>query len=284
MAAAHINVNYAGRYTIDWVPDGSPVDHPSPALRTSPRYIDFISRSLEEVRINKKGLSPATQAEQIRLIRAVLDRAKDPQGRIAGVVVREDDNSISSPEEEDGMEVRFGGLCDFRRTPHPKSPAQHQHEPEHVCSVLQHGDVYELVTDDPDSHPLPSERLLKVQYGLHQIMSDMRAAGGLRDVFRGTPPPDEDGANPCPSIPTLWQDLIQEAQDLGILTEDAAARWGRAFARQALQDSEDAADYVRRIVGDDSFSDHSQEDDGNDNDQDRFGIGKSVEDQEHGLR
>lgn len=129
-------------------------------------------------------------------------------------------------------------------------------------------------------------------------MSGIRAAGGLRDIFRGTPPPDEDGATACPSVPALWQDLIQEAQDLGILNEDAAARWGRAFAHQALRDSEDAADsryklvgddsdvadFLHRILGDDSSSEHGQEDDGNENDQDRSGIGKSVEDQEHGLR
>lgn len=107
MAASHIKVNYAGRYTIDWVPDGSPADHPSPAPRTSPRYIDFISRSLEEVKINKKGLPPATQAELIMLTRAVLDRAKDPQGRIAGMVVGEDDHSTSSPKEEDGMDLFY---------------------------------------------------------------------------------------------------------------------------------------------------------------------------------
>ncbi|CAK7221692.1 hypothetical protein SBRCBS47491_004612, partial [Sporothrix bragantina] len=91
-----------------------------------------------------------------------------------------------------------------------------------------------------------------VQYAAHTLMSGMLAAGALRDTFSGTPP-DEDGGDsgvdddnddtyPCPGVPDYWQVFIQEAQNLGILDEDAAARWGREFERQALQDAEDAAE------------------------------------------
>ncbi|CAK7217325.1 hypothetical protein SEUCBS140593_003175 [Sporothrix eucalyptigena] len=134
-------------------------------------------------------------------------------------------------------------------------------------------------------------------------MSGMRAAGGLRDIFGETPPLDDDGDSPCPIIPAIWQDLIQEAQDLGILDEDAAARWGRAFARQARQNAEDEEAYyadfrqsilddddisenniVKRILRGESVNEHSREDDRSDNDQDRHGTGKSIEDREHDLR
>ncbi|CAK7218086.1 hypothetical protein SCUCBS95973_003370 [Sporothrix curviconia] len=401
MAAPSITVSYVGRFPINWAPHehGMPSSDPSPAPRTHPRFIEFLSRSLEKAKANEMDLTAAKRAERITFIRLVLERAQDPNGRIQGVVFDEDviGRSASAGEEDiedaydtflnghmrrllesgtlpwkkgkkaaneqpgddnatrrdaadlkaqkdvpalynhrcvltgttkpegahivpvraknadhditwrllrmfwplrrpddvtvpgkehmnilpltqtahtlfdayhfalrpiahpqtpstriflqvvylrdtDGQRIdtrwdhrRFGGLFDFRRAPLPTSTAQHEHE----CPAIQHGDLYELFTDDPIAHPLPSERLLQVQYGMHQIMSGMCAAGALRDTFDGTPPPDNDGDSPLPSVPDLWAVLIQEAQDLGILDADAAALWGREFARQARADAEE---------------------------------------------
>ncbi|CAK7242201.1 MAG: hypothetical protein STHCBS139747_003681 [Sporothrix thermara] len=143
---------------------------------------------------------------------------------------------------------KFGGLFDFRRGLEDKDD---KGDKDDNGSVVQHGDVYELATNDAEAHPLPSEQFLQVQYAAHTLLSGMRAAGSLKDTFSG-PPPDNDAAGDGgeddnitgagPGVPGYWLELIQEAQSLGILDEDAAARWSRDFARQAQQDADDAAE------------------------------------------
>lgn len=183
---------------------------------------------------------------------------------------------------------RFGGLYDFRRIPNPRSPTDHQREPENECHV-QHGDVYELVTDDPDAHPLPSHRLLQVQFAAHTLMSGMRAAAALKDTFSGTPPPDAGGSSSCTSVPALWQDLIDEAQVLGILDEGMAARWGSEFARQAQQDAEDKAAfeaaYLESLRDDDSlFGERDDQDNPSGPEEDQSNKGKGADNQDNNLR
>lgn len=47
---------------------------------------------------------------------------------------------------------------------------------------VRHGDVYELVTTDPDAHPLPSVYFLQLQYGMHKILAGMFPADAFRPL------------------------------------------------------------------------------------------------------
>ncbi|CAK7230011.1 hypothetical protein SCUCBS95973_007429 [Sporothrix curviconia] len=181
---------------------------------------------------------------------------------------------------------RFGGFCDFRRPPRGVSSAQQmpsQAEPNTDGAAIQHGDVYELSTDDPDNYPLPDVRFLQLQYAAHTLMSSMRAVGALRDIFSGTPPDDngdDDG------VPDHWRTLVEEAQDLGILDEDAAARWCKGFAHQAREDAErearlEAFFRASQSGGDELSGESHHGDDGHDNSQDRQGKGKGAVDDDN---
>ncbi|OAA54582.1 hypothetical protein SPI_08828 [Niveomyces insectorum RCEF 264] len=117
---------------------------------------------------------------------------------------------------------RSGSIADFRRGQDGMYPA------------IKHGDVYELVTQDPEERPLPSLRLLQMQYGAHKLLAGIRAAGALKAIFSDDPPDDQ---GPVPfnvSVPREWKSLLEAAVDAGILNDKAAQCWGRAFVREEI--------------------------------------------------
>ncbi len=130
-----------------------------------------------------------------------------------------------------------------------------------MCPAIEHGDVYELVSSDPDVIPLPSFRMCQVQLAVHKLQAGMRAAGALHTIFEGGPPDDE-GPVPRPvEIPLLWAELLDVAVDKGVLDAASAALWERAFQWREFrfqelcgypppsqhEDNTDAADSGERV-------------------------------------
>ncbi|KAK3377114.1 hypothetical protein B0T24DRAFT_677969 [Lasiosphaeria ovina] len=60
---------------------------------------------------------------------------------------------------------------------------------------LEHGDVYELFTADPDGRPLPYMRFLEIRYAVQKLIAGPQASGALEDIFDGEPP--EGGLGPA---------------------------------------------------------------------------------------
>lgn len=121
---------------------------------------------------------------------------------------------VSGDWDHDGC----GTIVDFRRSENGTYPP------------VKHGDVYEIVTADPNSRPLPSLRLLQIQYGIHKIFAGMRAAGALKILFSDDPPDDPGPLPSNISVPIEWESLLEAAVKAGVLDVTAASRWGKAIA------------------------------------------------------
>ncbi len=71
---------------------------------------------------------------------------------------------------------------------------------------VKHDDVYEMVTTDPDEHPLPCLGLLQIQYAARKLLGGMAAADALQTIFSADPPDvdlvsDWDGV----AVPAVWE-------------------------------------------------------------------------------
>ncbi|EFX01829.1 hypothetical protein CMQ_8295 [Grosmannia clavigera kw1407] len=140
--------------------------------------------------------------------------------------------------ESDWSHAGFGSASDYRRGSTPNFPA------------VQHGDVYELETDNPTTEPLPSLHFLHIQYAIHKIMAGIRAAGSLRELFNDDPPSDVGGygarvdniddINDIADIdvPPMWQPILEAAVNAGVLTKEKALLWGKAFSKEAKDKAE----------------------------------------------
>lgn len=102
----------------------------------------------------------------------------------------------------------------------------------HSSPQLQHGDVFEIVTDDPIAYPLPSYEMLSIQYACHKILAGIKAAGALRVIFRGDPPEDPGEDYDALDIDPIWRFVIEEAEEQGILSVNDARAWIRTCAQQ----------------------------------------------------
>ncbi len=145
--------------------------------------------------------------------------------------------------------ARFGGISDYRRPPSGSD----------AFPAVQHGDVYEIVTDNPAAAPLPSWHFLNIQYHLHRIMAGIQAAGALRTIFSDPPPGDDEDDDAAGAVvgdnddsdvdmqdvqnaldskldedgvPWEWKPLLEAAVAADVLDDAAAALWARAFARK----------------------------------------------------
>lgn len=163
------------------------------------------------------------------------------------VVWLKDPNGNRIPDNADWQHARFGGGCDFRRAiKHEGHEGRDPGDPVGFTE-LQNGTVFELVTTDPAACPLPNAHFLHIQYGVHRMMAGIQAASGLAVIFSKEPPRDPDNPeNPDdPNLdrdfdletqaPPEWRSTLEAAVDVGVLDEQAAARWGRAFARAARE-------------------------------------------------
>ncbi|KIH93653.1 hypothetical protein SPBR_04283 [Sporothrix brasiliensis 5110] len=136
----------------------------------------------------------------------------------------DNDGTNSCFVADDWNHAKYGGISDYRRD---------------QCPPIRHGDVYELLTSDPDTYPLPSEYFLQLQFGVHKILAGIRAAGALREIFGGEPPQDP-GLDPIEAgydvhVPLLWQVLLEDALREGVLDEEQVALWSKAFIREQIQ-------------------------------------------------
>jgi hypothetical protein len=120
-----------------------------------------------------------------------------------------------------------GTITDFRRGS----------EDNDTFPAIRHGDVYELVTADEATCPLPNIHFLRLRYAVQKLLAGMMAAGALKDIFRGPPPngiegPVRDEAH----MPSDWEMLIEAAQQEGILSVEAAEQWRRYILEEAYQE------------------------------------------------
>ncbi|KAK4441940.1 hypothetical protein QBC34DRAFT_419470 [Podospora aff. communis PSN243] len=108
----------------------------------------------------------------------------------------------------------------------------------HCFPAIEHGDVYEIVTTDPEERPLPNEYLLAINYSVQKILAGMQAAGALKDIFHGPPPAPTMAKTPSAfesCLPLLWSELIQEAEFQGVLTKASASAWRRYVSEVEYQ-------------------------------------------------
>lgn len=113
---------------------------------------------------------------------------------------------------------RDGGFCDLTR---PATDTAYE--------SVQHGDVYELTTEDPEGHPLPDMRLLNIQFAMHKLMAGMKAAGSLRIIFSGSPPPDTGQPPYVVETPAIWANLLDEAVAADVMDRRTADLWEKGF-------------------------------------------------------
>lgn len=153
-------------------------------------------------------------------------------------------NAVATAAPAQRDHLRLGGLVDFRR---PDSQG-------HFVGV-EHGDVYKITTTDPTRWPLPSFRLLQLQYGAHKLLGGMRAAGALREIFGGEPPDPDDfgvlgdfsnlgtGALSDVAVPDEWRWLAERAVDAGVLGPNDAHNWHATTLSE-----DDVPDKWRRLI------------------------------------
>ncbi|OIW23246.1 hypothetical protein CONLIGDRAFT_141810 [Coniochaeta ligniaria NRRL 30616] len=126
-----------------------------------------------------------------------------------------------------------GGLCDWRSI--------------HQCNealgpqvrAIQTGDIFRLTTTDPDKRPLPSYRLLEIQYALHKVLGSLKAAAAEKVLFRRDPP----DVDPVPRgshliKETLLSYLLDHAEDSLAVSQEQADKWRGAIV--LAQDAERA--------------------------------------------
>ncbi|KAK3364832.1 hypothetical protein B0T24DRAFT_495057, partial [Lasiosphaeria ovina] len=92
--------------------------------------------------------------------------------------------------------------------------------------AVRHGDVYELVMADEVTGPLPNIHFLRLRYAIQKLLAGMKAAGALKDIFRGPPPSGIKG--PVRDEVYMrgdWEMLIEAAEQEGVLSVEAAEQW-----------------------------------------------------------
>ncbi|KAK1756304.1 hypothetical protein QBC47DRAFT_460156 [Echria macrotheca] len=137
-----------------------------------------------------------------------------------------EDNLARSPWDH----RKNGTITDFRRG---------SGDDDTTFPAIRHGDVYELVTADEAACPLPNMHFLRLRYAMQKLLAGMMAAGALKDVFRGPPPPPSGMEGPVRDerhMPGDWEMLIEAAQQEGVLTVEAAERWRRYILENAYQE------------------------------------------------
>jgi hypothetical protein len=100
-----------------------------------------------------------------------------------------------------------------------------------------HGDVYELSTTDPERRPLPHVCLFQMRYAMQQLFAGQQAAGALRAIFGGEPP-DDNTSGPARDqafLPSDWDNMLQDALELGILNDTTEAIWRSCILERAYQ-------------------------------------------------
>jgi len=168
-----------------------------------------------------------------RLALRPLEHPTDPTRRLYLQVVwlkdiTEDGNLVNSPWDHQ----KLGTITDFRRG--SKSAC--------VFPAVQHGDIYELVTADEVDCPLPSIYFLQLRYAIQKLLAGMRAAGALKDIFRGPPPSSEGPVRDDVYMPSDWDMLIQSAQEEGVLSVEAEEQWRRYVSESTYQDHQEWAE------------------------------------------
>ncbi|KAK0724112.1 hypothetical protein B0H67DRAFT_99915 [Lasiosphaeris hirsuta] len=96
--------------------------------------------------------------------------------------------------------------------------------------LIQHGDVYKLVTTDPEKRPLPRFEYLQLRYAVQTIIAAQKAAGALKTLFGGPPPESTVGLeldDVC--VPCEWREDLDEAERLGILNYASENEWRLAI-------------------------------------------------------
>ncbi|KAK3360792.1 hypothetical protein B0T24DRAFT_501782, partial [Lasiosphaeria ovina] len=128
---------------------------------------------------------------------------------------------------------RRGTIVDFRR----------RSADDGTFPNLEHGDVYQLSTADPDGRPLPHMRFLEMRFAVQKLMAGPQAEGALAVIFGGGEPPAESG-RPGPALNhdddddddflrSDWKVLLEAAVEAKVIDSDAADRWARSIRREA---------------------------------------------------
>ncbi|KAK0719060.1 hypothetical protein B0T21DRAFT_60626 [Apiosordaria backusii] len=111
---------------------------------------------------------------------------------------------------------------------------------------IRHGDVYKLVTTDPEKRPLPRFEYLQLRYAVQTIIAAQKAAGALKTLFGGPPPESTVGLeldDVC--VPREWEEDLDQAERFGILDYASKNKWRLAILeceyrkRHALWEEED---------------------------------------------
>ncbi|CAK7239956.1 MAG: hypothetical protein STHCBS139747_001391 [Sporothrix thermara] len=129
-----------------------------------------------------------------------------------------------------------GSIADFRRGADGMYPP------------VRHGDIYEIVTADSEERPLPSLRLLQIQYGVHRMLAGIRGAGALKIIFSDDPPDDMGPTTHDVGMLPEWDCLLEAAVQAGVLDSAAAGRWGNAFAWDLSYQAEDTGVSLSRMA------------------------------------
>lgn len=134
---------------------------------------------------------------------------------------------------------------------------------DHLPQVLADGNVVHLCTSDPERYPLPSLRLLQMQYRARQLVAGIRMPGVLREIFRGNPDDnvveeldgdddndddDVDMTEETDEVPLEWQSLLQAAVEASVFNDALADRWSRAIVRKQQQELRQMKRISRRIA------------------------------------
>jgi len=120
-----------------------------------------------------------------------------------------------------------------------------------LVPLVKHGDTYEMVTANPDKHPLPSFKLLQIHYGVHKLHWGMGATGALKTIFSGDPPNDENSTSGGVVVPEEWELFLEAAVQTGIVDHASAEQWGRALFKvdqEKLRDRlREGRDFFRQL-------------------------------------
>lgn len=66
---------------------------------------------------------------------------------------------------------------------------------------------------------------------MHKILAGTCTAEALRVIFRGDPPENEGPTGYDVEVPESWQVLLDDALREGVLNDEQASLWGKAFIR-----------------------------------------------------
>lgn len=123
---------------------------------------------------------------------------------------------------------------------------------------VQHGDILQLKTDDPENQPLPDIRFLEMRYAMQKLFAGMQSKRALEAIFAGEPP-DDDEPDPAlnDALPSGWDEMFREAMRLGILNYRTELRWRKAILLELYQEN---GRYSREEEGDDEGLDEDEGD------------------------